>query len=99
VAIQVRFHRLATKETADAKAWYAARSPESAQRFLDAVLATADRIAKDRTTHAIGRSKYRYSYVRGFPYRLIYRVDASSVAQVVTVMHNRRRPGYWRHRK
>jgi plasmid stabilization system protein ParE len=99
VAIQVRFHRLATKEVQEAEEWYAARSPEAASRYRDAVLDAAASTARDRATHSIGRSKFRYVKVVGFPYRLIYFFDAKSSALVVAVMHDRRRPGYCRRRK
>lgn len=99
MAIRVRFHRLATKELQEAEEWYAARSSEAASRYRDAVLNAAASIAQDRATHPIGRSKFRYVRVAGFPYRLIYFFDGESTALVVAVMHDRRRPGYWRRRK
>lgn len=97
--MRVRFHPLATKELQEAEAWYAARIPEAAPRFRDGVLNAAASIAQDRATHPIGRSKFRYVRVARFPYRLIYFFDGESTALVVAVMHDRRRPGYWRHRK
>ena len=35
--------------------------------------------------------------LRRFPYQLIYRQRADEI-EVVAVMHQRRRPGYWRRR-
>jgi len=35
--------------------------------------------------------------LKNFPYYLIYR-EINNEIEVVAVMHERRRPGYWRHR-
>jgi plasmid stabilization system protein ParE len=99
LALQVVFHRLAAKEARAAEAWYADRSSEVAERFRNAILDAAQRIADDVRTHPVGRSRFRYVLLRRFPYRLIYCLESKSVARVVAVTHFRRRPGYWRRRQ
>jgi plasmid stabilization system protein ParE len=99
LSLQVVFHRLAAKESRAAEAWYANRSSEVAERFRKAVLDTAQRIADDVGTHPIGKSRFRYAFVRRFPYRLIYCFESGSTVRVLAVCHFHRRPGYWRRRK
>jgi hypothetical protein len=99
LAFQVVFHRLAAKEARAAEAWYAERSFEVAERFRNAVLDAAQRIADDVAAHPVGKSRFRYVLVRRFPYRLIYCLESESTARVLAVSHFRRRPGYWRHRQ
>jgi toxin ParE1/3/4 len=96
LSAHVVFHRLAALEARDAESWYAVRSPESAGRFRDAVLKATQQIADDTNTHVIEATRFRCVRVHGFPYRLIYVLNADSSVLVLAVAHHRRRPVYWK---
>lgn len=99
MSVQVVFHALAAKEAREAEAWYAARSPETAERFRAAIVAATQRIAENVGTHPVGRTRFRYVQVHRFPYWLIFCFDDPTTVRVVAVAHGRRRPGYWRRRR
>ena len=95
----VIFHRLAANEARAAEAWYAKRSLEVAARFRESVAAAVSRIAHGAVSHAVGTTRFRYVRLHRFPYRLIFLEVDRTTARVVAVVHDRRRPDYWRHRK
>jgi plasmid stabilization system protein ParE len=77
--------------------WYAHRSVDAAESFLDSVRAAIDQAV----SFAMSGQRYlagtRRIVVRDFPYLLVYRQRASQV-EVIAVAHTSRRPGYWRDR-
>jgi toxin ParE1/3/4 len=98
LASQVSFHRLAAQEAWAAEAWYSARSVEVAERFRQAVLVAARRIADNDATHPISGTRFHYVHVSRFPYRLIFCFESEQIAKIIAVAHYRRRPNYWRRR-
>ncbi|MGC1275133.1 MAG: type II toxin-antitoxin system RelE/ParE family toxin [Planctomycetaceae bacterium] len=93
----VRFHRLAREELRSALDWY--DDANAAARFRRAVETAVDRIEADPESHPVERGRYRWVRVRRFPYRLVFeRLDGDTI-RVIALVHARRRPGYWRHRK
>ena len=96
---QVLFHRLAAREYRAARDWYAARSPEVAQRFQLAVERAVNRIATNAERLPVLVRKFRWARVGRFPYVLIVHATPPDAMIVVAVAHTSRRPGYWRRRK
>jgi toxin ParE1/3/4 len=91
------FHREAEEEYARATEYYLEINPDLGRRFYDEI----ERLISD-----IRRQPSRFRFfdrpVRGhfsdvFPYAALY-VDQPDRVLVVSIMHMKRRPGYWRDR-
>ena len=81
----------------EARSWYAERSVLAAQGFLLALDQAVDAIleAPERwPRHRYGCRRYVFS--NQYLFTLIYRL--TSGIEIVAVAHQKRRPGYWRHR-
>jgi len=90
----VSFNRLATKDYREAREWYAARSPETAVRFIDAVDAAVRRIMRAPDWLPVVSGKYRRVRVEKFPHFLVIYERAEHDIRIVAVAHPSRRPGY-----
>jgi plasmid stabilization system protein ParE len=77
--------------------WYAARSAQTAVRFLRAVDAALAAVAANPERFASVDELHRQSPVKRFPFRIVYRIAKSHIL-VVAVAHAKRRPGYWKDR-
>lgn len=83
------------KDLSDAANFYEKESTELRERFLEAVF-NAVRDVKDFPTRArLLTGAYRRVFVSGFPYGLIYRVEAETMIYVVALAHAKRKPYYW----
>jgi toxin ParE1/3/4 len=69
-----------------------------AERFVDEVERSMGLVAERPTLYAEVEPGVRQVVVRDFPYSLIYTVEPDYVL-VLAVMHQNRRPGYWRTRR
>jgi plasmid stabilization system protein ParE len=87
----------AEREAHEAFLWYAARDPTVADRFEAQVLAAFDRLAEAPEQGPEIEPGVRRLVLHRFPYGLLYTVEPDRIL-VLTVMHLRRRPGYWRGR-
>ena len=94
---RVRILRAAVLEASSASDWYAERDAMSAEQF---------RIALDETVASIvalpgigqllqDESSVRRARLRRFPWWVIYE-EGDGVITILAVMHEKRRPGYWR---
>jgi len=95
----VSFHRLAAREYRKARDWYKARSPETAQRFVESIDRATNRISASLDALPQLTREYRYVRVTGFPFVLIFRLADKDSVMVIAVAHTSRRPGYWRRRR
>jgi plasmid stabilization system protein ParE len=92
-----RFLPAAEQELDEAVAYYERQDAGLGIRFREAVEATADRIRSGPETFPFIDEPYRYCAVsRSFPYILVYAVESEVL--IVAVMHESRRPGYWKER-
>ncbi len=94
----VSFNRLAIKDYREAREYYAARSPDTAVRFIEAIDAAVTRILQAPESLPVVSGKYRRVRVEKFPHSLIYYERAENDIRIVAVAHPSRRPGYWRRR-
>ncbi len=91
----VTFHRLAAREFAAARRWYARYSPQAEARFTAAVDAAVRLIDANPSVGATFQARFRWIRVRRYPYLLYYRDTGTGSVMVYAVAHARRRPGYW----
>jgi plasmid stabilization system protein ParE len=95
--IGYQFHPLAEDELLDAVRYYRNQRKGLGAAFLKEFRSCVQQI---RTHPEIGTTLgqgVRRRGVNRFPYNLIYAYD-QSVVTILAVMHQKRRPGYWRHR-
>ncbi len=90
-------HEAADEEFQSAIEIYQAESQELAVRFYREVLATLVRIKSHPKAWPRLRGTVRKCLVPGFPYKLLYVIEAERIF-VVAVMHAKRQPGYWAER-
>ena len=93
----VEYHPLASVELIDSAEYYEARAERLGERFLDEVeRAVADvSEAPDRWPYFTRNSRRRL--LDRFPYSIVYIVETERIF-ILAVMHQRRKPGYWRKR-
>src|SRR5687767_6218203 len=91
------FHPEASEEMRESARFYESRSEGLGSDFLDAIEATTRRIVSLPTLVKPDRGDMRRRLVPGFPFTIIYQTNQDSIF-VAAVMHQRRKPGYWRKR-
>ena len=74
--------------------YYEGRRPDAGRRFRQAVQASFELILRFPGGGAPGPAKTRRTKVRGFPFTVIYREEATSVV-VFAIAPDRQQPGYW----
>jgi plasmid stabilization system protein ParE len=93
----VEYHPLAFEELIDSAEYYEARAELLGESFLDEV---------ERAVADVSESPERWPYfllnsrrrlLDRFPYSIVYLIETDRI-YVLAVMHQRRRPGYWRKR-
>ena len=95
--LPVEFHPLAIEEAREARRWYARRSPDVAEQFMDELDRAVEQVAAapDRwPTYEHGTRVYQ---LQRFPYLLVY-LRLGEALQIIAVAHGKRRPGYWKRR-
>ena len=93
---KLRIEERAEAEARSAFVWYVARNERAAERFQQALEECIDAIAQaPQSSPEIDPGIRRRLVSRRFPYAVVYRIVGDEV-QVVAVMHQHRRPGYWR---
>jgi plasmid stabilization system protein ParE len=90
----------ASKELAETVRWYEQRRSGWGGKLFDAVTHTLELILAHPEIGAprSGRLPSRQLRVRGFPYKVAYRIREHDI-YVVAVAHTSRRPGYWENRR
>jgi plasmid stabilization system protein ParE len=92
-----RLHRAARREISEAAIFYAERSQEIGERFLDAVESAILKIRETPERFRQLEPNLYHCRVAGFPYAIIYKVTKTELV-ILAVRHDRRRPDYWRSR-
>ena len=95
--MRIRTHDEAIAEARAARLWYVEREPDVARAFMAALDRAVELIVKMPNTWPVFEAGTRRYLLKNFPYYLIYR-EINNDIEVLAVMHERRRPGYWRHR-
>jgi plasmid stabilization system protein ParE len=93
----VILHCEADVELTAAAKHYACERPELARDFLHAFRAAKDALQRQPDRFPFLERPVRRVRVSGFPYCLVYE-EMEDCIQVLAVMHDHRKPGYWRNR-
>ena len=88
------FHPVADTELQEAIEFYEAESAGLGVRFYREVMAAVVRVEAHPRAWPRLRGPVRKCVVPGFPYKLLYAIEAERL-HVVAVMHGKRQPGYW----
>lgn len=91
------FHPAALTEYSEAVQYYAQEQVELAQAFVNAVEAAIFRITEAPDRYPIFDDDIRRCLTRKFPYGILYTIEPTFIL-IVAVMHNGRKPGYWKDR-
>ena len=89
------FHPEAHEEMIESARFYDGKSEGFGSDFLTAVEETTQRIEQFPEAGPIDRAKIRKRTVSGFPFTILYEIQPD---RIFIVMHQQRRPGYWRNR-
>jgi plasmid stabilization system protein ParE len=95
--MKVIFHPEASEEKLESARFYEARSEGLGSDFLASVEETTRRIEQFPEAGPVERASIRKRIVPGFPFTILYEVQGNQIF-IAAVMHQRRRPGYWRER-
>jgi len=95
--LELELHPAAEAEAREARLRYRASDPTVAVRFMAALDRAMDQVADHPERWPSYLHGTRRLLVRRFPFAIVYRVEAQRVL-VVAIVHQRRRPGYWRRR-
>ena len=87
----------AVEEAAEAREWYAERSPMAAERFIEELDHAVNRIVESPRTWPPYLHGTRRYLLHRFPHMIVYREEEDRIL-AVAVAHGKRRPGYWRGR-
>ncbi len=88
---------LAEADIDEAHAWYAARSPEAAARFLDTVELTLAAIRERPESFVRVHSTLRRALLPRYPFGVYFHTDPDRI-RIVAVAHSRRHPRRWMRR-
>jgi toxin ParE1/3/4 len=91
------FHPEASKEMLESARFYESKSDGLGSDFLNAVEDTTRRILERPALGRIEKANIRRRLVPGFPFTILYEFHQDHIF-IAAVMHQRRRPGYWRER-
>lgn len=92
------FHPLAESELSDAAKFYESRTAGLGLSFLSAIELAIEQIRGNPEASPVVRGSLRRKTLARFPYSLIYET-ASGAVRILAVMHQKRRPEYWKRRK
>ena len=92
------FHPDIVTEIRSSYSWYQEQATGLGDDFLVELEASYQAVIELPDTWPKFQKGFRRFLLSKFPFSVIYRVD-KDIIFVVAVMHNSRKPGYWRKRK
>jgi hypothetical protein len=95
--MKVILHPGAHEEMIESARIYEGRSEGFGSDFLTAVEETKRRIEQFPEAGPIERANIRKRLVSGFPFTILYEIQPDFIF-IAAVMHQHRRPGYWKKR-
>ena len=97
---RIAFHPAAREELLEAAARYDEQAHGLGKQFIDEV-EQAVRFVEEHPKLGLlvgGGGSLRRWTLRRFPYYVLYRTEADTL-YILAIAHQRRRPGFWKHRK
>jgi plasmid stabilization system protein ParE len=95
--VKIEFHPEAYEDMRESARYYEENSPGLGKDFLAAVRETTRQIKRFASAGPLLKGSIRKRLVLGFPFAVLYQIEESNI-YVVAVMHQHRRPGYWKDR-
>jgi plasmid stabilization system protein ParE len=95
--VRIEFHPEAFEEMAASARFYEEKAEGLGEDFLEAVRQATRRIRQFPGAGPGESSSLRKQLVAGFPFTIIYARHGDRIF-IVAVMHQHRRPGYWKRR-
>ncbi len=90
-------HPGAEREAEEAARHYAGQSPETAQSFVSALERSIRLVIEFPNTWPRVSESVRRRPIEGFPYWIVYQMRDESL-RILAIVHESRRPGYWKER-
>ncbi len=90
----IRLRPEAELEIEQAFEYYRLESPRIADRFLDDIATSLDKIQNDPQLYPAYTKNTRRRVLGSFPFSVIYQ-DKAEVILIVAIAHAKRREGYW----
>jgi plasmid stabilization system protein ParE len=95
--MKIVFHPEPYEEMIESARFYEERDDGLGMRFLEAVEDTMRRIRQFPYAGPVERASIRKQFVSGFPFTVLYEIQKDRI-YIAAVMHQHRKPGYWRKR-
>ena len=96
---ELQYHKEASEEVRSAYLWYAERDQKTARLFAGEINLAIEKIRRSPKRWPRYDDSVRRYVLHGFPFQIIYYLDAAGTVYVLAVAHTRKRPGYWTYRK
>lgn len=96
--VDILFHPDVFLEVKEAYDWYDNQARGLGDDFISELEAAFQTVSELPETWPKFKSDYRRFLLSKFPYSVIYRAQKETIF-IVAVMHNSRKPGYWKTRK
>jgi plasmid stabilization system protein ParE len=93
----VEYHPLALEELIDSAEYYEARAELLGESFLDEVERAVADVSESPEQWPYFVMNSRRRLLDRFPYSIVYLIETERI-YILAVMHQRRRPVYWRKR-
>ena len=94
----VKFHPEAEFEMNESSKYYEKRQKNLGKRYLEAIQSSIKRIEIMSSIFKYIEPGIQWCRVKNFPYSIVFQ-ERDKYIEIVSIMHARRRPGYWRQRK
>lgn len=94
---EVRFHPDARAELRAAVSFYEGEAPGLCRDLPTEVRVVIDRLDERQDSGSPVEPDVRRALLARFPFTVVYLISRTSI-ELVAVMHQRQRPGYWRDR-
>jgi plasmid stabilization system protein ParE len=95
---EASFHRAAEAELNEGALFYEEESPGLGLSFVIEVMQAVDWLLDMPKAAPVLEGSIRHKALRRFPYSILYYPTSSGI-RIVCLMHQSRRPGYWRGRR
>ena len=94
----VKLRPEALREFNESADWYDARQSGLGVKYVNAIDATLELIAKSPGRYGAIHKDVRVISVKGFPYHIYYRKLEDDSVEVISVFHVRQNPAIWKKR-